>query len=40
MSKRLILQMFQQKVTDIIEQLDKVKEQGFSYIQITPVQPT
>ena len=40
MSKKLILQMFQQKLSEIIEQLDIVKQQNFDYIQITPLQPT
>ena len=37
---KLGIQMFQQKISDITLQLDKIKEQGFDFIQLTPVQPT
>ena len=37
---KLGIQMFQQKITDITLHIDKIKEQWFDFIQITPVQPT
>lgn len=35
-----IIQMFQWKLTDIIDELDTIKYQGFTHIQISPIQPT
>ena len=39
MNKNIIIHLFQWKLTNIIPFLPKIKEQGFTHIQISPVQP-
>lgn len=39
MKRHIILHMFQYPLLDIVKLLPKVKEQGFTDIQITPIQP-
>ena len=34
-----ILHLFEWRITDIIKELSNIKEQGFNYIQISPIQP-
>ena len=38
MKRNIILHLFQYKLLDIIPYLDKIKEQGFTHIQISPIQ--
>ena len=38
--KRIILQLFQWKLKDIQEHLREIKENGYNYIQLSPLQPT
>ena len=38
MKRNIILHLFQYRLLDIIPFLDKIKEQGFTHIQISPIQ--
>ena len=38
--KKLILQLFQWKLSDIINHLEEIKDKGYNFIQISPIQPT